>query len=98
MKARFLTLGQPVKISLFGGPRIYTFLGRSRTQSGCFKSLFQCDDFRGQNGPNDLGLCTMTDQRVAKLAQVPTVAETRAALKKDFRALLTAIQNQNSKI
>jgi hypothetical protein len=47
------------------GGRVMTFLERQPGYGPLGpRSLFQCDDYRGLNGPNDDGKCTMTDPYV----------------------------------
>lgn len=51
------------------GDRFYTFIARHRRgheTSGRTYSVFQCDDFRGMNGPTDDGRVHLTDHEVNK--------------------------------
>jgi hypothetical protein len=45
-----------------------TFKRRDGRRAGFISATnyFQCDDYRGLNGPNDDGTCTMTDSRVVR--------------------------------
>ena len=46
---------------------VMTFVRRERAQCGqAALNVFQCEDYRGLNGPEDAGVCTMTDARVAR--------------------------------
>lgn len=46
--------------------RVMTFLKRIKACCGQpAENWFQCDDYRGLNGPSDDGRCTMTDYQVA---------------------------------
>lgn len=48
-------------------PRVYTFvkrLRRGREISGRTVNVFQCDDYRGQNGPADAGITHVWDVHV----------------------------------
>jgi hypothetical protein len=74
MKARFLIPGQPIK---YNG-RVMVFRRRLRNgheTTGRTVNLFQCDDYRGLDGPDDEGLCTLTDYQVAHGATPTTVRE-----------------------
>ena len=49
------------------GGRVMTFLRREKSRlPGNAINWFQCDDFRGLDGPTDEGTCTMNDARVAR--------------------------------
>lgn len=55
-------------------------LRHGRETNGPTVNLFQCDDYRGLDGPGDKGLCTLSDHNVAKHARPTTVAELRRVL------------------
>lgn len=65
MKAKFLKPGAIVNV----GGRMMTFLRRERQIGRQALNWFQCDAYRGLNGPDDVGLCHMTDRYFAKNAQ-----------------------------
>lgn len=90
MRARFLTRGQPVKVD----GRVMIFLMRHKDGPACVRNCFQCEDFRGMNGPKDIGLTTMSDHYFAKHATPTTVLELRAVMKR-VPALLEEIVNNN---
>lgn len=46
---------------------VMTFVRREKSYCGrSALNYFQCDAFRGLNGPSDTGVCTMNDQRVSR--------------------------------
>jgi hypothetical protein len=60
------TLLKPGMVVDVNGRRM-TFLRREKPYCGRGAlSWFQCDAYRGINGPNDDGKCTMTDHYVVK--------------------------------
>jgi hypothetical protein len=72
MKPTLLKPGQRVIVAgAFDSPVEMVFLRRLRPgfeiQLGQgAECLFQCEAFRGLNGPDDPGRCTMTDARVVR--------------------------------
>jgi hypothetical protein len=58
----------------FGAPMEMTFIrrlrpGREIQLHGAALCVFQCEEFRGLNGPDDPGRCTMTDARAARVVR-----------------------------
>ena len=49
---------------IFGAPKTYTFVRRDRQPCRPAINIFQCDDYRGMNGPNDAGITHLTDYQV----------------------------------
>ena len=49
--------------------RVMTFLRRDTQPFHPAVNWFQCDDYRGLNGPTDDGRCTMSDYRVSRLVE-----------------------------
>lgn len=68
MKPTLLKPGRKVLVNDgFGLPHAMTFVRRERAQCGRpAENFFQCDAYRGLNGPTDGGLCTISDYRVAR--------------------------------
>lgn len=67
MKPTLLIPGRVYSVGGIGGARVMTFVRRDRSSCGRpAVNTFQCDAYRGLNGPSDAGLCTMTDHRVAR--------------------------------
>lgn len=46
--------------------RQMTFLRREKNHLSSPVNWFQCADYRGLNGPNDDGKCTLSDSRVSR--------------------------------
>lgn len=73
MKPSVLKPGQHVILGgAFGAPIEMTFLRRLRPgieiQAGRgAECIFQCEAFRGLNGPEDRGRCAMSDARVIRI-------------------------------
>ena len=80
MKPSLLKSGQRVVVvSDLGAPREMIFLrrlrpGREIPLGQGAECLFRCEDFRGLNGPEDPGLCTMTDARVVRTVRLAPAA------------------------
>jgi len=53
----------------FGKPRQMKFVRRDRQPCRSAENIFQCDDYRGQYGAKDTGICTLTDYRVSSFVQ-----------------------------
>ncbi len=72
MKPSLLKPGQRVVMSrTFGAPVELTFIRRLRPGFEIplgrgAECHFQCEAFRGLNGPDEPGRCTMTDARVVR--------------------------------
>ena len=62
---------------VLGDNRRMTFVRRDRRLGFC---LFQCDDYRGMNGPEDRGITEATDQYVTRHFARGTNAAARAAI------------------
>lgn len=52
------------KVTCDGRPM--TFVRREKNFPQPAVNVFQCDAYRGLNGPDDQGLCTMNDYRVSR--------------------------------
>lgn len=71
MKPTLLKPGRKVLVSGILGHAQMTFVRRDRACCGQpAVNVFQCDEFRGLNGPEDKGLCTMSDYRVSRFVEV----------------------------
>lgn len=49
--------------------RTFTFIRRDRQPCRSAVNIFQCDDYRGLNGPDDKGITHLTDYQVTKIIQ-----------------------------
>ena len=78
MKARFLKIGQPVKVN----GRMMTFVARYKDGAPKNRNVFHCEDYQGFDGSKDKGLTVMSDHYFATFSQCPTALEIREALKK----------------
>jgi hypothetical protein len=68
MKPTLLKPGmQVLMFDTFGAPQPMVFVRRDKAQCGhSAQSWFQCEAYRGLDGPKDIGLCYMGDGRVAR--------------------------------
>jgi hypothetical protein len=63
--------GRKVLVAGIGSPQPMTFVRRDRACCGQpAVNVFQCDEYRGLNGPEDKGICTMSDYRVSRFVEV----------------------------
>jgi len=67
MKARLLKPGQQV----VSDGRVMTFVRRLWPHCQPPVNVFQCEDYRALTGPEDQGLCEMSDARVARRVAFP---------------------------
>ncbi len=68
MKPTSLKRGQKVQFTCIGGTFTFTFLRRDREVRPA-RNWFQCDDFRGLNGPDDDGKTPLSDYDVSRKCQ-----------------------------
>lgn len=62
MRPTLLKAGDQVRVD----GRVMTFLRRDRQPCRSAVNWFQCEAYRGLNGPSDDGRCTMTDYAVSR--------------------------------
>jgi hypothetical protein len=94
MRARFMSPGMPFKYD--GHTMIFIArLRRGHEIAGPTINVVQCDDYRGLDGPRDLGIVHISDRDIAKKSSPTTVQELRTA-KAKFPALIAELNSYNS--